>query len=354
MPSNEENENKNIEHETIAGKWTFRIIAVIVIMAFCCIVIHVEFNNMKKNDITRESALQIANQITRSIEALQDAWNTIYYFYQTGNLFKILKCSSMSSTKQTKQKNILLRLYDEKICDNNTNCALKNSNTSEKDIDSTNKNDDDYVRCGSDITINIGLKDEVYKHPTNYKKYTFSLGSEPLEILENYPFVKHALATMKIGERTTFIAIPMEQKILKQRRQTMYEIAVHTDSKNKTGADNKQNSNNIPLYFPIREGNEKFVIDDRITCGSIVSFIYDIYDINGKKIGADNEINKIKVGSKKLSVGIEQLMLRMSVGDRYKIFVTKNMHKNTDFFPSTLFNDRDAIIFDISIVNVQN
>ena len=350
MPIKENDENKNIYHESRTSKWTFRIIAVFIIILFCFIVIRTEFNNMKKNEITRESALQMIEQITRSIEATQDAWNTIYYFYQTGNLFKILKCPSTSETKQMKQKNILLRLYDEKITNNNNNAnnsLNSDTNTITFDIDKINDNNN-RVHCGNRITISIGAKDEIYKHPADYKNYTFILGEEPLEILENYPFVKHALASMKIGERATFIAIPAKQKTaLKIEKQTIYEITVH--------ANNENNKNTFPLYFPIRENNEKFVIDNHIVCGSIVSFIYDIYDIDGKKISTNNEINKVKIGSGKLNNNIEQLMLRMSTGDRYKVFITKNMYKkNTEFIPLSMFNGRDAIVFDISIINVQN
>ena len=326
---NKKNE-KEIKKESKVVLWLFRFLCFFLILGFCFLIIKAEFNELKKEESTRDIAIQMINSLERATSSFKDAWKTIYYFYQTGDLFKIMKCSNLSKTTKDNQKNTLLMLYREKI-DKNIN----------------NDNETTYLKCRGKITINVGLKNEVYKHPYENNSYTFVLGREPIDMLEKYPFIKHALTRIREGEKATFIAIPAEQKILKPSKQIIYEISVPTLAETST--------TNLPLYSVIKRDDEKFIVENDIVCGSVITFLYKIYDINGN-ILLDNNINlnkKLKVGSGNFNEYIEQLLLQMRAGDKYKIFLPKSMFKPSEFLQEKIFPDNtELIIIEITIVGV--
>ena len=332
-----EKENKNTYQETFTSRWVFRLIAVACIFGFCFLVIHLEFASLKKNENSREYAMQIAETWRSSMASLQDAWNTMYYFYQTGDLLKIIRCPAITKTHVKNQKNTLLMLYRENI-----ETQTSSRNTEDMLDDKYNKN---WPRCGGLVTINIGLKEEIYKHPDDSKKYTFNLGDEPKELIEKYPFVKYALSRLKEGEKATFIAMPSTDKIYRLQKQTIYEISIPVI------ADN--NITNLPLHIAIENNEVKFAVDEHVFCGSVVKFLYKIQNINGKVLYEPDNFSKIKIGDGKLHEQIEQVMSHMSLGDRYKIFLSKDMIKDNEFLPKNKIGKEDIVIFDVKIVNVQ-
>ena len=331
----QDNQQENRYEETSLSKWIFRIIAVSLIMLLCFFTIKFEFHELKNDKKSRDSAEKMLKDIKDSTESLQDAWNTMYYFYQTGDLMKIMKCSLSSKTKSMKQENTLLMMYHEDIKTQKT----------VKDNDMIKFNDTKNIRCKGNVTINIGLKNDIYSHPKDSKSYTFKLGEEPLELLEKYPFIKEALGRLRIGERATFIALPVKKATFKPQERTIYEISI--PDKPSTEATN------VPLHIPVNKNDDKFEVDNRVVCGSVVSFLFKITDINGNDIYLPDKIEKVKVGSGSLSDSIEQVMTKMRVGDRYKILLTKQMFKPTEILNENFFKKNEIIIFDLIIVNVQ-
>ena len=331
-----DNQQENQYKETSLSKWIFRIIAVASIILLCFLTIKFEFHKLKNDKKSRDSAEKMLKDIKDSIESLQDAWNTIYYFYQTGDLIKIMKCSLSSKTESIKQENTLLMMYREDI---------KTQKTVKENDDITKFNDTKNVRCKGNVTINIGLKNDIYSHPKNSKSYTFRLGEEPLELLEKYPFIKEALGRLRIGERATFIALPAKKATFKPQERTIYEMSIPNIPSTE--------ATNIPLHMSVNKNDDKFEIDNRVVCGSVVSFLFKITDINGNNIYLPNKIERVKVGSGLLNDNIEQVMTKMRIGDRYKILLTKQMFKPTEILNENFFKKNEIIIFDLIIVNVQ-
>lgn len=332
----EKENNKKQNQESVISKWIFRIITTLLIMFFCYIVIHFEFSKLIKNSSSRESAERMINDIRRSIESLQDAWNTLYYFYQTGDLMKIIKCPISTKTQQSNNSDMLIMLYRDSI--------TKNTSTNSQN-EYNNHNNAKYVRCGGNITINIGLKNEIHKHPTENKKYTFKLGEEPLEVLEKFPFIKDALNYLKFEEKATFVAILAEKKAFKPKKHIIYELSI-------PNAPNTEITN-LPLFIPINKNDNKFDVKNHITCGSVVQFLFNITDISGNHIISPNKMERIKIGSGSLNDDIEQVMTQMQIGDRYKIFLTKQMFKQTEILNTDIFKENDIVIVDLIIANVQ-
>ncbi len=331
----DEKENKNQYQETVLSRWVFRICAIFFIILFCYFIIHLEFNNLKNSRETRESAEKITSNIDSSIEKIQDAWNTMYYFYQTGDLMKIMKCAMPIKNKSINQENTLLMLYREDI---------KTKKTS-KDDSNMFFNDIKNVSCGGNITINVGLKNDIYDYPIENKTYTFKLGEEPLELLEKYIFIKEALSRLHFGEQATFIALPAEKKMFKFQKHKIYELSIPYMPSTEIV--------NTPLYMAVNKSDEKFSVDDRVVCGSVVQFLLSITDINGKKVFLQKKIGKVKVGSGLLNDSIEQIMTQMKVGERYKILLTKQMFKKTPLLNDNFFHDNEIVIVDLVIANVQ-
>ena len=353
MEEQKENTNNGYEYrETKLSKWIFRLCFFLATIAICCFAIHLEFKSMKKNENVRADAMKMIGYFSKTFEDLRGAWDTMYYFYKAGELFRIIRCPDVSPKKGVVQHNTLLTFYRERI--------------EGKDDDEDDENGD-FDReiykawCGEKITINIGLKSELYKHPDDYKSYMFKLGEEPIELIEKYPFVKDALNKIAVGERATFVAIPTENNVLRPKKHTMYEITMHLNTN-----DDKRRA--MPLYSIAKEGENKNLIDEHVNCGSVVSFIYEIYSPIGKLIKTEREVKKIRVGSGELGEGIEQVLTKMSVGDRYKIFITKNDVKKSNsstskrqsdkndangIITNDLFKDYDVVIFDIRVVNLQ-
>ena len=354
MEGQKENKNSGYEYtETRLSKWLFRLFFLFATIFACCLAIHLEFKSMKKNENVRADAMKMTGHLSKTFEDLRGAWDVMFYFYKAGELFRIIRCPDVSPKKGAVQHNTLLSFYREQI-------EGKDDNEDEED---SNFNRELYKAwCGERITINIGFKSELYKHPDDYKSYMFKLGEEPIELIEKYPFVKDALNKMAIGERTTFVAIPTENNILRPKKHTMYEITMHLNS-------NEIARRAMPLYSVIKEGENKNLIDEHVNCGSVVSFIYEIYSPMGKLIKTEQEVKKVRVGSGELGEGLEQILTKMSVGDRYKVFITKNDVKKSDNFAgkrqdqqnndtggiitSDLFKDNDVVVFDIRVVNLQ-
>lgn len=331
----QDDKSKDKNQETSLSKWSFRVGSVFFIILFCYFVIRLEFRNLRNNRDARDAAERMMSDIESSIEKIQDAWNTMYYFYQTGDLMNIMKCAMPIKNKQVNQENTLLTMYREDL---KTQKTVKDDN--EKIF-----NDTIGVRCGGNITINIGKKDDIYSHPINGKTYIFKLGEEPLELLENYPFVKEALTRLRFGEKATFIAIPAEKKTFKFQKHVIYEMSIPYLPSTEIM--------NIPLYMPINKSDKKFEVNDSVVCGSVVQFFINIKDINGKNILLSNKLEKVKVGSGLLNYNIEQIMTQMRVGERYKILLTKQMFKKTDILNYDLFKNNEILIVDLIIVNVQ-
>jgi hypothetical protein len=64
-------------------------------------------------------------------------------------------------------------------------------------------------------------------------------------------------------------------------------------------------------------------------------------------------MERIKIGSGSLNDDIEQVMTQMQIGDRYKIFLTKQMFKQTEILNTDIFKEDDIVIVDLTIANVQ-
>ena len=334
MPEEEKQENKY--QETVLTKWIFRIGAVLVIMFFCFIIIRFEFRELAENQHARDSAERMVDDIERASENLQDAWNTIYYFYQTGDLFRIMRCPSVMKSNTSGQEDTLLVFYREDIETQQT--------TDNSDI-TADFRDVKSVRCGGNITINIGLKKEIHKHPKDSKNYTFKLGEEPLELLEKYPFVKDALTRLRFGEKATFVALPVEKKIFKPKKNTIYEMSIPNLPSTEV--------TNVPLHMFVNKSDEKFSIVNHVVCGSIVYFLFKITDISGNVLVSSRKMEKIKIGSGLFNDYIEQIMTRMRVGDRCKILLTKKMFHPTDILNNNIMKNNDIVVVDIVIANVQ-
>ncbi len=336
MAEQNETINKGYEYkETRASKWAFRFLFLFSVIFACCLAIHFEFRAMKKNDNVRADAMKMTGYLSKTFEDLHDAWSIMYYFYKAGELFRIIRCPDVSPKKGVAQHNTLLTFYRERIEDK------------DKEEDENFDRNIYKIWCGEKITINIGLKNELYKHPEDYNSYVFKLGEEPIEIIEKYPFVKDALNQIALGERATFVAIPTENNVLKLKKHTMYEITAHLGDVNRKP---------LPLYSVVKEaeGNTT-LIDTHVNCGSVVSFIYEIYSASGKLLKEEREIKKVRVGSGELSEGVEQILTKMSVGDRYRIFITKDEIKDggSKIISNDLFKNDDILIFDIMVVNLQ-
>ena len=329
-----DNNEKTYTNESLLATWGFRICSLFVIILFCFLIIKFYFNDLKKNKTTQENAERMLTEISNSTENINNAWRTMYYFYQTGDLMNIIKCPTRTHNLKTYQENTLLTLYREDIETN------KNANSNEDGF-GMSKN----IVCGGKVNLEIGLKDEIYKHPKDFRNYTFKLGEEPLELIEKYPFVKDALTKISEGERATFVALLAENKKFKLKKQTIYEIRIPKNNENQTTI--------LPLYSVIRKNTEKFIVNNHANCGAVVSFLYQIHDIDGTILDGSNSAIKVKLGSGQFNKDVEQVMIQMQIGDRYKILLTKHNFKESEFIKKQIFSNRDIIIVDVVILNVQ-
>ena len=332
-----EEESKNFEYkETIISKWVFRVIAIVGIMVFLYVIVRLEFRELAENDKARKDATTMIGDIARSFESLQDAWNTMYFFYQTGDLMKIMKCPMASNKSSVNQKNTLLMLYREEL-ESQKSAPTEDITTAFRDV----KN----IRCGGKITIDIGLKDEIHLHPKETKRYVFNLGSEPVELLETYPFVKDALSRLRFGEKATFVSLPAEKKTFAPKKQTIYEMSIPKLANTEI--------TNVPLYMPVGKNDEKFEVDNHVVCGSVAQILFTIQDINGNELMSSDKNIKVKVGSGELNDDLEQIMTQMRVGDRYKILLTKYMFKPTEILNKNIFESEDIVFVDLIVVDVK-
>ena len=322
--------------ETKFQKWLFRICSLVLILITVCWVIRWEFRQLANNKDARKSIETIVSELSRSIENLQDAWNTMYYFHQTGDLMKIIKCPMSNKHNTNNNENTLLMLYREDL---GTKQMVLG-----KDL-VADFGDVKHVRCGGNVTIEIGLKEDINQRPKNTERYTFKTGEEPIALLERYPFVKYAIGRLRYGERATFIALPAEKKLFIPKKQTIYEMSVPMLPSTEI--------TDLPLHMHINKNDDKFAINDRVVCGSVVHILFKITDIEGKVIMQTLKMEKLKVGSGNFNDDMEQILTQMRTGDRYKIILTKQMFRKTDILNKDLFKENDIVIVDLTVVNVQ-
>lgn len=337
-----ENKNKkdiDKDEESLIQKWIFRFLSVFFICGFCYLVIKIEFNSLKNNEQSRNSATSMLKELRMSTSNLKDAWKTLYYFHKTGDLMKIIRCPNLSSGNNdegVKYDNLIM-LYRE---DAKTRQNLGKKNIFEEHDEYKN------IKCGGKVSINIGLKNEVYKHPNDFKNYTFKLGEEPIDLIKDFPFIKYSLTKIREGERATFIAMIADRNILKPKKQIIYEIEIPEMIENETIG--------LPFYSILNKvENEKYVVNHKAYCGAVVYYNYKIHDKNGKILKQVSSAEKIKIGSNELNFYVENLMMQMSAGDEYIVFLTREMIKENNIFTNDIVKNNDILFFNVKLLNVQ-
>ena len=328
----EEKKKKEYYTETKTTKWAFRIGSVLFILLFCYVSIKMEFNSMKKEKQHQAFVEKLSTNFDESMLALQDSWNTMYYFYQTGDLFKILRCPNVKNTdEKSVEEDALLRLFREPY---------------DKRI-----KEDDLIKvgCGDKINILIGEKDDPYSKAKNQEEISFNIGKEPLKLLEQYPFIRYAVKDIKMGEKATFIAIPKERTKIRTRRSKIYEI------KSLIIPDTKVIK--TPSAIKMTPAENKYFISEKAYCGAVLNIFYTIRDIDDNIIGKEKQRLKIKLGEHQFNTGIEKVLENSKSGEQYRIFLTKNFFetdKNTDFIrQNQVIKDKDIVIVDVIVVSVK-
>lgn len=315
--------------EKKSTKWAFRFIGLFSIIIICVATIHLEFIAMKKDKNQKAMAERMIDNFDEAMLAMQDSWNTMYYFYQTGDLFKILKCPNVNRDSEGLKDSMLLRLFREPY----------DKNFKEEQLLPT--------QCGEEIDVIIGEKNDPYNKATNNKMYTIKLGEEPVELISKYPLIKFALNKLRIGEKATFIAMPKEKKKFGLRNTKNYEITIKI----------KPNKNNIklPTYVQINSIDNKHNVSERSVCGAIVSFMYSIRDVEGKLIGKEHQSSKVKIGKNTFNTAIEMILKDVKVGDHLRIFMTKNYYQNNDEFVlnNPTIKTKDIVIVDVLIASIK-
>lgn len=323
-------DNKEIQYiETPITKWGFRIGSLLSILICCYLSIRFEFNKMKQEKEHREFTQKIAVNMENSMTALQDSWETMYYFYQTGDLFKILRCPNVQSKDENVEEDVLIRLFREKY---------------DKKI-----NDEDmfYPSCGEQVNIIIGTKSDPYSKSQDLEQKTITIGQEPVEMIEKYTFLKYALKELKFGERATFMAIPKERTIIHTRKKRVYDLRIMMSPNIK--------KEKIPTYVKLSQVDNKYSIANKSHCGSVVSFFYTIKNIDESIIGKQNIAGKAKIGEYKFNKGIEKVIENTKTNESYRIFLTKNFfEENTDFIrENPKIKDKDIVIIDLMVIGVK-
>ena len=325
----EKNDEIQKYKEKKSTKWAFRFIGLFSIIAVCIATIHIEFALMKADKNHKAMAERMISNFDEAMASIQDSWNTMYYFYQTGDLFKILKCPNVNRDSEGLKDSMLLRLFREPYDKNFTEEQIR------------------MPQCGEDISIFIGEKSDPYEKAQNLETYNFKLGSEPTELISKYPLVKFALNKLRVGEKATFVAMPKEKKKFGLRDTKNYEITIKM----------QPNNNNIktPIYIQINNIENKHSVAERSVCGSVVSFLYSIHDIDGNLIGKENQTDKTKIGSHRFNTGIETILKDVKVGDNFKIFMTKNYYKDNDEFlqKNPTIKAKDIVIVDVLVASVK-
>lgn len=327
----EKQKEEQIEHnskykETTKSKWCFRILALVIIIMFICGTIFIEMERLKKNPESRETAIAIANNFSNSMVSLQDSWNTIYYFYQSGDLFNILNCRQNINKNHSRNndKDNLIVLYRDRI-DKNTNINLL------KD-----------VSCGQKIYVYLEKKQDIEQSSSNNKElYSFVVGEEPVELLTKFPLLQYAIYKLKIGEKATFVARQQLSQRTKLKNQTIYNMEIISQ-------DNHNLSNRLPPYIIYNENIGKIDIKGQTICNSNLNIKYTITDIDENPLYV-SDIVKINIGSGLFNPAIEHLLLKTHSHEEIKIFLSKKFYQPSKYLPENLFNNREVVIINIKI-----
>ena len=323
---NSEDNTERQKHDNNTGKWLFRIFSLLALIIVCIGTIHLEFQAMKKDKTLRADAITMTSNIHNATTELQNSWDTIYYFYQSGELFNILNCKKRNNGEDKNNNDNLIVLY--------------------RNVVNQNIFDGKYsdVQCGKQISINVGLKDNVDEINVDKQPYTFTIGEEPIKLLETYPLIKYALYQLKLGESATFVASKQMSNRSIRKKQIIYEVEL-------VGQDNQYSNSKIP--YIINSKTNKFInIKNQITCSSIATLTYDIYDINMNKIYTSQKPIDVKIGKGKFNKKIENILIKASANDKVMVFLTKQNYNFSNYIPQSLFDNNDIIVIEIKVIGV--
>ena len=126
----------------------------------------------------------------------------------------------------------------------------------------------------------------------------------------------------------------------------------------------KDTYDKLPTWVPIQIKEKSINVSDTVICNSIVALNMTIYSsvgqllyetLDGKKqIDNLKDINifKFRMGAGEFNEYIEQILLGLSVGDKIKIYLTKNFMQTTQFFNNKTFDNQELLIIDLQIIGV--
>ena len=306
------------------------------------LIIHIEFKSLKEEETTRDTALKITENLRSSAAAIQDAWKTMYYFYKTGDLFKILRCSKGRTSIFDREPGDSLAHIFKRPIDENVRPEDAKLNP---------------IACDKPLSINIQMKKGIDKKMDNPEPYTYVPGNEPLELLKKYPLIQYAVPKLKVGEKAVFVAMPQKTSGQKFKSKYIYEIELPIQK-------GKNVYNKLPTWVPIHLKEKSINVIDTVICNSIVAvnmniynglgqLLYEIFD-SSKQIDNLKDIKpfKFRMGAGEFNEYIEQILLGLSTGDKIKIFLTKNFMQTTPFFNQSAFDNQELLIIDLQILGV--
>ena len=306
------------------------------------LIIHIEFKSLKEEETTRDAAIKITENLRSSAAAIQDAWKTMYYFYKTGDLFKILRCSKGRTSIFDREPGDSLAHIFKRPIDENVRPEDAKLNP---------------IACDKPLSINIQMKKGIDKKMDNPEPYTYVPGNEPLELLKKYPLIQYAVPKLKVGEKAVFVAMPQKTSGQKFKSKYIYEIELPIQK-------GKNVYNKLPTWVPIHLKEKSINVIDTVICNSIVALNMSIYNGLGqllyetfdssKQIDNLKDIKpfKFRMGAGEFNEYIEQILLGLSAGDKIKIFLTKNFMQTTPFFNQSAFDNQELLIIDLQILGV--
>ena len=306
------------------------------------LIIHIEFKSLKEEETTRDAAIKITENLRSSAAAIQDAWKTMYYFYKTGDLFKILRCSKGRTSIFDREPGDSLAHIFKRPIDENVRPEDAKLNP---------------IACDKPLSINIQMKKGIDKKMDNPEPYTYVPGNEPLELLKKYPLIQYAVPKLKVGEKAVFVAMPQKTSGQKFKSKYIYEIELPIQK-------GKNVYNKLPTWVPIHLKEKSINVIDTVICNSIVAVNMNIYNGLGqllyetfdssKQIDNLKDIKpfKFRMGAGEFNEYIEQILLGLSAGDKIKIFLTKNFMQTTPFFNQSAFDNQELLIIDLQILGV--
>ena len=342
-------EEKEVTIEDAKTKWKRRgkklfdklckFISLVIILS---LIIHIEFKSLKEEETTRDAAIKITENLRSSSEAIQDAWKTMYFFYKTGDLFKILRCSNGRTSVFDKEPGDSLAYIFKRPIDENIRPEDAKLNP---------------ITCDKPLSINIQMKKGIDKKMNNPEPYTYVPGNEPLELLKKYPLIQYAVPKLKVGEKAVFIAMPQKISGQKFKSKYIYEIELPTQQ-------GRNVYTKLPTWVPIYITEKSINVTNAVICNSIVALNMSIYNGLGqllyetfdgtKQVDNLKDIKpfKFRMGAGEFNDYIEQILLGLSSGDKIKIFLTKNFMQTTPFFNQRIFDNQELLIIDLQIIGV--